>query len=160
MSAVDPLAHLGGTARMGPALRAEVETQLLEDLRYYGVDCSSLAIDWSNSCQEGHCTQHLDGNLEELSGVAAVNERGEFMAEGWLDFVHGGPNEPLHVFWLFLSVKREDGWGEVKADSALPPHVWSRLTPSSRWLCAKPDGYDQRWATDPLVRAWAAGGDA
>jgi hypothetical protein len=42
--------------RMGPQLRAEVEQQLMSDLAYYGVASADLWIDWSDACQEGHCT--------------------------------------------------------------------------------------------------------
>jgi hypothetical protein len=86
MSALD---RLGPTAAMGPQLQIEVETQLLLDLRNYGIEGSNLKIDWSSACQEGHCTQALDGNLEELSSVAITDSRSVPVAEGWMDFIHG-----------------------------------------------------------------------
>src|SRR3954466_12148779 len=96
--------HLGETARMGPDVTAEVERQLLADLAHYGVSQSDLKIAWSDACGEGHCTRYLDGNLEELSGLGVVAPGNETVAEGWLDFVHGGDGFPLFVFWLFLSI--------------------------------------------------------
>src|SRR2546423_15242202 len=110
------LEHLGATAVMGPLLQKEVEAQLLADLAHYGVVEQGLRIDWSSSCQEGHCTQAVDGNLEELSSVLVQNARSEAVAEGWMDFVHGGGANPLFVFWLFLSILREGKWVKIKRD--------------------------------------------
>src|SRR5262249_41047189 len=107
------LEHLGKTACMGPLLLAEVERQLLADLAHYGVLSSDLTIDWSDACQEGHCTRFLDGNLEELSDIAVVTSDGETVAAGWLDFVHGGESFPLFVFWLFLDVLVNGEWKKV-----------------------------------------------
>jgi hypothetical protein len=50
-------------------LRAEVDRQLLEDLRHYGIDPPGLQIAWSQGCQEGHCVEFLDGTLESDSEV-------------------------------------------------------------------------------------------
>jgi len=151
---------LGSTARMGPLLRLEVEKQLLADLVHYGVDEPGLRINWSDACQEGHCTQALDGNLEELSGVAVENSRSEVVAEGWVDFIHGGSGRPLFVFWLFLSVRRNGTWVKVKATPTIPAHVWSGLPDGTKHLCTRVGQYDARWSDDPLVREWARRRDA
>jgi hypothetical protein len=79
---------------MGPQLRAHVERQLLDDLTHYGISRSDLVIDWTQTCGEGHCTSHLDGNLEELSRVRVFAPGEELVAEGWMDFVHGGDHFP------------------------------------------------------------------
>src|SRR5215510_8785724 len=92
------LDHLGATAQMGPLLRQEVEKQLLSDLMHYGALGPGLSVNWASSCQEGHCTQALNGNLEELSGVLVENSRSEVVAEGWMDFIHSGGDHPLFVF--------------------------------------------------------------
>jgi len=61
---------LGYTQHMGPRLRAEAERQLLHDFhRYYHGNMDNLAIDWSDTCPEGHTTEYLDGRLEDWSGV-------------------------------------------------------------------------------------------
>jgi hypothetical protein len=144
--------HLGLTARMGPRLQAVVERQLLDDLAHYGVSRAGLSIDWSRTCGEGHCTRHLDGNLEELSGVRAFAPGDELVAEGWMDFVHGGDHFPLFVFWLFLSVAVNGEMARVKGDVAIPAHLWERLPKPSKDACFTEGRYDARWARDPKVR--------
>jgi hypothetical protein len=148
------LKHLGATAVMSPSLQKEVEAQLLADLTHYGVVEQGLQIDWSTSCQEGHCTQAMDGNLEELSSVVVQNIRSEVVAEGWMDFVHGGGTNPLFVFWLFLSILREGEWVKVKRDPTIPEHVWATLPAATRSLCASASEYDIRWFEDPKVQQW------
>jgi len=86
---------------MGPQLRAYVEHQLLTDLQFYGVPTVGLSFDWSNPCQEGHVTRYLDGMLEEMSDVGVNRSDGTPVAEGWLDFIHGGGDAPLFVCLFF-----------------------------------------------------------
>ncbi len=148
------LEHLGKTAAMGPALQKEVESQLLDDLLAYGINPSGLVIDWSNACQEGHCTQAIDGNLEDLSSVAVTTRDGSVVAEGWMDFIHGGGENQLVVFWLYLSVLRNGDWQKVKNEPNIPVHIWSRLPEYTKRLCAKRNEYDARWINDPLVVSW------
>jgi len=148
------LGHLSQTAAMGPLLQKAVEFQLLKDLSAYGVEPDGLTIDWSDSCQERHCTAAVDGNLEELSSVAVVNSGGKPVAEGWMDFVHGGGNRPLFVFWLFLSVMREGKWMNVKDKPHIPVHIWSEIPEATKYLCAMATEYDARWVNDPLVVEW------
>ena len=140
---------------MGPFHRAEVERQLLADLAYYGIAPSGLSIDCSGACQEGHCTQVLDGTLEELSDITVVDASGNWVARGWMDFVHGGGANPLFVFWLFLSVRKDGQFQQLKSAPTIPSHLWDRLPLATKNLCLKVDGYDARWAKDPKVRQWA-----
>ena len=146
--------HLGQTAVMGPLLQKEVESQLLKDLSVYGIKPDGLTIDWSNACQEGHCTSAIDGNLEELSHVAVIDSNGAPLAEGWMDFVHGGGNQPLFVFWLFLSIVRDGKWMKVKDKPNILHHTWSQLPDATKRLCATTTGYDARWVGDPSVLKW------
>jgi hypothetical protein len=139
--------------RLGKQLRAEVERQLLEDFRYYFKDeGEDIAIDWSDPCGEGHQTEYLDGSLENWSDVWVVNAKGERIAEGWIDFVHGGDDHPLFVFWHYLH------WGkdgkEVVQSHGIPQHIWDKLPDSSKDLCLKTGEYDAKWKNDPLVRQW------
>lgn len=135
----------------GSVLRAEVDRQLLADLGWYGVHDEGLSIDWSDECPEGHCTRFLDSVLESVSGLGVRNAAGGLVAEGWIDFVHGAPDLPLHVYWLYLSVLRDGKWHHVKRNPTLPEHVWSRLCEASRLACVDA-GTD-----DPLVRALMRG---
>jgi hypothetical protein len=139
---------------MGSPLRTEVERQLLADLDPYGIKGNGLSIDWSEACQEGHLTTALDGELEELSGLTIRDQAGTAVADGWMDFVHGGDTNPLFVFWLFLAVGAGAERRKVKADAWIPDHVWERLPDSTKSLCAQERGYDGRWVDDPKVAAW------
>jgi len=76
------------------------------------------------------------------------------VADGWMDFIHGGGNHPLFVFWLFLAIGCGASRNEVKRDVGIPAHVWERLPDSTKVLCARADEYDARWASDPLVLEW------
>jgi len=141
---------------MGPLLQAEVETQLLNDLHPYGIELelSGLVVDWSDACQEGHCTQALDGNLEEMSSVGVTTLDGTVVVEGWMDFIHGGGENPLFVFWLLLDVFRNGEEHHVKYKPHIPEHIWSRLPEATKRLCTNSAKYDARWKNDPLVDLW------
>jgi hypothetical protein len=145
-------------AEMGDQLRLEVERQLLLDLEHYrpGSSDEKLTIDWSNPCQEGHCTDFLGGSLESMSDVVVRRSDGKAVANGWIDFVHGGGDHlPLFVFWLFLDLVDDEGRSvDVKEDNMIPPHIWSKLPLSSRDACSVEDRYDARWKNDPSVKAW------
>jgi hypothetical protein len=116
---------------MGPVLRAEVERQLLVDLAHYGLSQQGLKIDWSDACGEGHCTRYLDEDVESLSCLGVVDPTGKIVAEGWMDFVHGGDDLPLLVFWDYLSIREGEQWKSVKRDSTLPDHVRDRILDNS-----------------------------
>src|ERR1019366_2858961 len=112
-------------AQMGDRLRREVERQLLLDLEHYrsGSADEKLTIDWANPSQEGHCTDFLGGSLESMSDVVVRRSDGKTVADGWIDFVHGGGDHlPLFVFWLFLDLVDDEGRSvDVKQDNTIPP---------------------------------------
>lgn len=139
---------------MGPRLRAEVEGQLRADLEHHGVAAAGLTFDWSNPCQEGHVTEHLDGRLESMSDVGVCDAAGAPVASGWIDFVHGTADAPLFVFWLLLRVRDGGRWRDVRTQPVIPAHVWEWLPDRSKDLCAVEGRYDARWSRDPLVVAW------
>ena len=89
---------------MGALRDAEVERQLIADLAHYGI---TQAVDWSRGVQEGHCTRYLDGKLESESNLGVKSSDGELIAAGWMDFIHGGGDLPLFVFWLLLDRRIE-----------------------------------------------------
>lgn len=143
-------------SQMGAMLQSEVERQLLADLDHYrpGSSANGCRIDWSNPCQEGHCTKACGGVLESMSDVLVRDVKGSLVAEGWVDFVHGGSDLPLHVFWLFLDLVEGASTVRVKDDVAIPVHVWDRLNVSSRDACATKERYDSNWINDPKVQTW------
>ena len=139
---------------MGPHLKAEVERQLIEDIMHYGILDTRLRIDWSGACPEGHRTSYLDGDLEAVSNVSVLNGNNEIVAEGWLDFVHGGGDNQLFVFWLFLDIRRGGKWEEVKSEPVIPQHIWERLSDNTKDACMSEGKYDSNWCNDPLVISW------
>lgn len=144
----------GFISDMGPYLHAEVERQLLKDFqRYFDKWNNDLAIDWSDPCPEGHVTVYLDGRLENWSDVCVVNAQGEKVAWGWIDFIHGGGENPLYVFWQFLHFG-EDTEDVVQAQGGIPQHIWENLPESSKDLCLESETYDAAWGNDPLVVQW------
>ena len=148
------LAHLGQSAQMNKKLKEEVELQLLKDLEHYGLKLSKVIFDYSGACQEGHCTNYLDGNLEDLSEVVVKDVSGKIIASGWIDFIHGGNSNPLFVFWLFLEIERDGKYTKVKDKPDIPGHLWNVLDEKTKALCTFSKEYDSRWSKDPLVIAW------
>lgn len=107
---------------LGAALQATVETQLLNDLQHYGINPNDLKVDWAAALGEGHSTKVLGGYLEEVSGLSVLDREGNIVAKGWMDFIHRGSEpDPLFVFWLYLYVRREDGFRKVKKEPTIPP---------------------------------------
>ena len=142
--------NLGFATSMSRELRHEVESQLLRDLAHYGVETEGLSIDWSDTCPEGHCTEYLGGRLENWSGVGVLNTSSRCVASGWLEFVHGGSDNPLFVFWEYLDADGSEG----KQKKGIPKHVWDLLPERSKDLCGVEGRYDAAWTMDPLVVEW------
>jgi len=144
---------LGYTHHMGPQLRTEVERQLLKDFQYSSHERSdNLVVDWSDTCPEGHVTEYLDGQLENWSGVAILNAAGERIAWGWIDFIHGGGDNPLFVFWYYLHLG--ENTEDVVRTQGIPQHIWDSLPERSKDLCLQSETYDAVWKNDPLVLRW------
>ena len=138
---------------MGPRLRAEVERQLLLDFQHYAHEQSDhLAIDWSDTCSEGHATAYLDGWVENWSDVWVVNAQGKRIAWGWIEFIHGGGDHPLFVFWHYLHFG--ENTEDVVQVRGIPQHIWDRLPESTKDLCLQSETYDAKWGNDPLVLQW------
>lgn len=104
---------------MGPKLRALVEKQLLEDLKYYDVTDSNLKFDWSNSCIEGSYTEYLDGSLENYSGISLYDKNDELVAEGWMEFIHSEPH--FIVYWDHLIFRNHHP--KEKTEFGIPKHI-------------------------------------
>jgi hypothetical protein len=138
----------------GSQLRAEVERQLLKDIEYYGVESKGLFFDWSHICSEGHGTWYLGDRLDNVSGLWILDKDGNVVAEGWIEFVHGGEDNPLFVFWEFLRINTPDIPRDAKIKSGIPEHIWNQLPDKSKYLCMKRGTYDARWCDDPRVMQW------
>ncbi|HEX6483699.1 MAG TPA: hypothetical protein VF043_33045 [Ktedonobacteraceae bacterium] len=133
--------------------RLSFQNTLLQDFQRYSDKLSDdLAIDWSDTCPEGHTTEYLDGYLENWSGVWVVTTQGERIAWGWMDFIHGGGDNPLFVFWYYLHFGANTQ--DVVRAHGIPQHIWESLPESSKDLCLTSETYDATWRNDPLVLQW------
>ncbi|GAB3664892.1 hypothetical protein GCM10027594_32810 [Hymenobacter agri] len=115
---------------MGPQLREMVEQLLLRDLRHYGIDPTGLRFDWSDACVEGHGTTHLDGRVENYSGIALFVPAGSIRVEGWMEFIHS--ENFFLAYWetLFectLDLYEGPGSRALKVKLGIPPHVWEQI---------------------------------
>jgi hypothetical protein len=120
----------GYSEPMGQQLRHLVEQQLLRDLQLYGIETTGWQFDWSESCGEGHSSYHLDGYLENYSGIALYNSNDAAVADGWVDFIHEGSF--FLAYWQFLNVCTLDvyegtGRAAPKSRPGIPDHVWQQI---------------------------------
>lgn len=149
--------NFGMSNSLSSKLRAEVERQLLIDLQHYGVTVDVAEFDWSESTFEGHATDCLGGTMHNFSNVAVLNRGEKMVACGWIDFIHGGDSNPLHVFWDQLTILQNGDPRRQKVRKAtpgIPLHIWEQLSESSKKLCTISDRYDSMWFKDPVVLEW------
>ncbi len=126
--------NLGLSTKMGPQLRFLVEKQLVDDLHFYSNELFQIKFDWSDSCIEGHGTEYLDGILDNFSGIWLFDVNDNFVAEGWLEFIHE-PNFFL-VYWDHLEFAAPR-LGNGKLQFGIPPHIWQKIPDFLRWRYEK-----------------------
>ncbi|MDT2046788.1 hypothetical protein CHN50_03230 [Priestia aryabhattai] len=123
--------ELGHADILGPKLKDLVEKQLLEDLKFYGIDGGEFKFDWSESCIEGHDEEYLDGIVENFSGVNLFNKQDEHQIEGWMEFIYEPEHHFFIVYWEFLhevsAAKRY-----LKDMPGIPEHVFIRIPEAVR----------------------------
>ncbi len=115
----------GMSDQMGPKLRSLVEKQLMEDLKFYGIDKIDLRFDWSESCVEGHCFDHLDGTLENFSGIGLFDSKDNLIAGGWMDFILEG--DFFLAYWEFVTTYDNGKVLKEKRSVGIPEHVWQQI---------------------------------
>jgi hypothetical protein len=127
---------LGFAEHMGPQLRQLVERQLSQDLKFYEVDQDVVRFDWSDSCVEGHRTTFLDGEVQNVSGVAVFNSEENLIAEGWMEFVH--EEDFFLAYWQFVTTWDING-NTLKSKDAngIPHHVWKQIPDGIKPLVEK-----------------------
>lgn len=121
---------LGCADRMGPKLRALVEFQLVADLKHYGIRDGGLKFDWSDSCIEGHRTEHLDGSVENFSGITVYDLENMLIADGWMEFIHEG--DFFQAYWEFVRTWNGDQKLKEKKEVGIPAHIWKLIPGSAR----------------------------
>jgi hypothetical protein len=117
---------LGLSSPMGIDLRKLVESQLLQDLRNYGIDKLDLKFDWSESCIEGHDTHYLKSNVENYSGISIYDKDERLVADGWMEFIHEG--DFLITYWEFVQTFDNDKVIGKKDKPGIPKHIWDKLS--------------------------------
>ncbi|MEK3905286.1 hypothetical protein [Paenibacillus sp. FSL R7-0179] len=117
--------HFSFADCMGIQLKAEVERQLIEDLKWYGHIQDKYRFDWSDCCIEGHRTKYLDGAVENFSNIMVFDANDELVADGWMEFIH---EDVLFIaYWEFLSEYLAGKEKVLKKDSGLPMHIYNQL---------------------------------
>jgi len=114
----------GFSSPMGLKLRAYTEAQLYADLLIYYPECNAVKFDWSKSVVEGDTADYLDGSLENYSSIIIDDNDGNFIAEGWMDFVFNG--DVLIIYWDLLEFSKDllalDKCFN-KSEFGMPPHI-------------------------------------
>ena len=124
MSIKPDYANLGFTSPMGPQLRALVVEHLLADLQHYMNVDFEIKFDWSQTCIEGRDSVYLDGYLDNFSTIRLFDSNDNFIAEGWMDFVH--ELGFVIVFWDHLEFAKP-GSPAGKPEFGIPPHIWEKI---------------------------------
>ncbi|NOU99318.1 hypothetical protein [Paenibacillus planticolens] len=110
---------------MGIKLKSEVERQLIEDLKWYGIIQSEYRFDWSDCCIEGHRTKYLDGEVENFSSIMVFNANDESVADGWMEFIH--EDDVFIAYWEFVD-KYQDGQEiALKSACGIPLHIYNQF---------------------------------
>ena len=122
--------ELNYAERMGPRLRALVESQLVADLEHYKVNGDGLKFDWSDSCIEGKHSDHLDGSLDRFSGISVFDSSDKLVAEGWMEFVK--EDDFFLAYWEFVVTWEGNKKLSEKSATGMPPWVWKQLSESVR----------------------------
>ena len=114
---------------IGTQLRTFIESQLLDDLKYYPINepLSELKFDWSDSCIEGHTTNYLNGRFENYSNIYLYNKYDKLVIDGWMDFIH--KDDFIIVFWDFLDIYKNGNCIYKKLESGILSHIRIKLPP-------------------------------
>jgi prepilin-type processing-associated H-X9-DG protein len=125
MASSENFTTYGFSSKMGPLLRHTVEQQLRADLCHYGVPHTGLQFDWSASCLEGKDAAWLDGHVENFSSIALLDQKGQTIAEGWMEFIL--VDGQLIVYWDNLTSWDTLGKHLHKAQFGIPQHIWNMI---------------------------------
>jgi len=110
---------------MGKKLKSEVERQLSEDLKFYGIIQNEYRFDWSDCCIEGHRTNYLNGAVENFSSIMVFNANDELVADGWMEFIH--EDDVFIAYWEFLDEYQDGQEIALKGECGIPLHIYNQL---------------------------------
>lgn len=118
--------NFGLSYPMKERLRKEVERQLSDDIKHYGINNEILKYDWSESCIEGRCSKVFDSYIDNFSDIKVFNSMDEIIAEGWIDFIHEEQYDLLIVYWDQLNLYVNGKQKEVKR-FGIPDYIYQKL---------------------------------
>ncbi|MBU3196716.1 hypothetical protein KPL26_08510 [Clostridium algidicarnis] len=111
---------------MGQRLRKEVERQLSDDIRHYGINNKILKYDWSESVIEGRRSKVFDSQINNFSDIKVFDSTDEIIAEGWIDFIHEEQYDLFIVYWDQLDLYENGRQKEVKK-FGIPDYIYEKL---------------------------------
>lgn len=134
---------------IGKNVRRYVETLLLKDLVYHGIDdISGLHIDWKAAVGEGGGVAYRDEYIEGASDVLVKNRRGEKVLCGWTDYIVDR-NGKLYSYWTMLDEltgRKDYNFSKFERNGfGIPEHIWSILSEEDRRYLAETR---QGWHSD------------
>jgi hypothetical protein len=108
----------------GLKLRDWMESQLLADIRQYGVT-EAVTFDWSQSFGTGGGTRYLDGTLENFSRIILFDSAGNLVADGCIDYISN--NFLTICYWDLITVWKDGHIRREKREQGIPAHIWKKL---------------------------------
>lgn len=135
-----------------PVVQKEVEAQLIEDLKRFGISNQGLQIDWSDSVPEGGGTEYKGVYVESGSDVV-VKKSDEVIGYGWTEHIVDSSGK-LFSFWTVF----DKAGGEPRVSVAdyedsfgIPKHIWDILTEKDKNHLADTH---QGWSQDGKLRPY------
>lgn len=119
--------NFGLSYTMTQKLREEVERQLTQDIRYYGINNDILKYDWSESVIEGRGSKIFDSYISNFSDIRVFNYMDEIIAEGWIDFIYEAKYDLFIVYWDQLDLYDKGEPREVKK-IGIPDYIFNKLS--------------------------------
>ncbi len=125
-------------AAMGPDLRRVVHQQLVRDLVRFHAPNGVVRLDFSRARRKKRTETAHDGEMSEMTGITAIDDSGQEIHRGRVDFLRDTLAEEFHVWW---------------AGDGIPARVWDHLDTGVRRRLV----VDAHFREDPRVRAFASG---
>jgi uncharacterized protein YbjT (DUF2867 family) len=123
---------------MGPALRRVVHDQLVEDAGRIVESDALFRLDFSRARSKKRTASAHDGHFQAMSGVALVDEDGEILHRGAVEFLRDELAEVFFCWWV----------GE-----GIPARVWDQLDLGVRRRLVE----DPHFTKDPRVELFSKG---
>ena len=109
---------------------AEVERQLLADLKHHGYP--ELTLSWRGSKVIGATVQVRGERLARFGNIRLCDERGEVVGRGEFGFLVLTVELEFRVFWSEIKL---EGKTITPGNGTIPGHVWNALTEEQlSWL--------------------------